>query len=854
MRSSDALPEKIGRYQIDSLLGAGAQGQVFKAYDPVFECHVAIKGINARLFADSNLARETRERILREAIAARKVKSENVATIYDVLDLEGDIFLVMEFVEGETLRDVLEADRKSVAAGGPGASLEQKLKVMLQICDGLARAHELGVIHRDVKPDNVRLNAAGAAKILDFGLARVGDSSLTMNRAMGTPAYMSPEQWGAGGVPNHQADIWACGVMLYEMLAYRRPFEGDPSLSGWDRAMSIMQQALHEEPVPIENLNRRVPEELSHIVERALQKNPAKRYPSMGELVRDLRSADQRLKEKRGLLEEQVRKESAELEQAVNERRSVLDERLARKLLDPADPVDKKLWVIFTRENVTDSTVVTTPKTYSGLAFELELIARQRERLEQIARAAEDVHSFRGQIAQLRRQDRDREDPVDDSRLREAIAVADGVLRVFPSLLEARETREELARDVEARRTERAAVERVGKLLEEGLLEQALKVVEDAGPAAAGSPRHQLRSRILESLDRRRSLMTQLKEGAQLEKENRFEEALRLARSIVESCERHPWLGGVRAAAKALAKRAEVQIERIRVASQEKRIRELFLDAQKLSEAGNYEASLAKLVEILGLDPRFQPALEHKGAVEARVRLNRALRQAEAAEREGDLSRAVDCARTGLTGQERVAADATRPLESLLARVEARIQKAAGLVREAASARAADRNEEALKLLGRAIEIHPLDSRALELRKEIEDHVLRMERRKRLRRPIEALWERRVAVLGVVSVLALLSVVYAIRPQPKGRIWVGVSPWAEILWVRNAESQEPVELQAKYAPCWLELPSGKYEIGLANQFAPETPFTLSLTVPVNESATIHETLPGFDDETQAIDF
>ncbi len=861
MTSWDTLPDKIGRYQIDCVLGSGAQGLVFKAYDPVFECHVAIKGINTRVIANSKLAHETRERILREAIAARKVKSENVATIYDVLDIEGSIYLIMEFVEGETLRDILEADRKSIASGGPGASLEEKLKIILQICDGLARAHELGVIHRDVKPDNVRLNGAGAAKILDFGLARVGDSSLTMNRAMGTPAYMSPEQWGAGGAPNHQADIWACGVILYEMLAYRRPFEGDPTLSGWDRAMSIMQQALKEEPPPIETFNKRVPEELSRVVQRALRKDPRERYASMSELVRDLKSAEHRLQERKKVLEEQLFKESAELERAVNEKRKVVDENLAKKLLDPANPVDKKLWVIFARENASDSTIVTRPKTYSGLAFELDLLARQRDRLDQVARAAGELHSFRDQVARLRRQDQERADPGDDSRLREALALAEGVLRLNPGVREAQELRDELSREIEFRRKEGATVDRVSKLFDEGLLEQALKVAEDAGPAAPGSPRHQLRSRILEGLERRKTLMTQLKEAAQLEKEKRFDEAVKTARSIVDSCEQHAWLGGVRAAAKALAKRTETEAEKIRIASVGKRVQELFAEAQRLSQGGKYDASIEKLDELLKLDARFQPALELMKSLEALARVNRALRQAESAEREGDLRRVVEVARKASTGQEPGAPEVVKRLEGMISRAETRIQKAEGLVREASSARAAGRLEEALKLLGEALEAHPLDSRALELRKGVQDQISRGERIQRLRKPLVALWERKGLVFAAVGVLALAALAYQIRenwdrwfPPSPGRVWVGVSPWAEILSVRKSDSQEPLELRERYAPCWLRLPAGEYEIRLANQFSPDTPLTLSVTVPADEAATIQETLPGFNYETVPIDF
>jgi len=661
MTSSSALPDKIGRFQIEHVLGEGAQGLVFKAYDPDFDCHVAIKGINAiRFLNDTKLAQETRERILREARAARRVQSENVAAIHEILNMEGNIYLVMEFVEGDTLRELLDADRTSVAQGGPRFSLERKLEVIIQVCNGLARAHSVGVIHRDIKPENIRLTKAGIAKILDFGLARLGDSSLTMNRAMGTPAYMAPEQWGIGGGANNQSDVWACGVILYEMLAGRRPFEGEPGLSGWDRAMSIMQQALNEMPPPLEQFSRRAPDELKLIVERTLQKSAKARYGSMEELVQDLNAAERRLQDRKILLEEELRKEAAELQSAVKEKRGVVNEALAKELLDLTHPVDQKLWGMFTGADAGDATVSIAPRTYSGLVFELEFIAQQRQRLEQVAEEAAKPPSLRSR----RRQGKDRLEPDETT-------------------LSSRANRE-----------------------------------EESGKAEPETVN-------LADLEQRKSLLAKLDEAAGLEKENRAEEAHRLASTILDQCEGHPRLGEVQAAAKEISMRTLAGGEAPRIATR----------------------------------ARVDPA--------PRLRSN----------------------------------DKPTPVE------------------------AAKETRSVPKI--------PVTSS-----------------------------NRRVAVWGIGVLLGLIAVRgYFLsdgdRPFPAaapGRVWLGVSPWAEILWVRNEDLRELVEVQESYAPCWLSLPAGRYEIGLANQFSPNAPLTLSVIVQAHETATVHETLPGFDYETFPIDF
>jgi serine/threonine protein kinase len=269
--------DKIGKYEIRDQLGRGGMGTVYRAYDPVMEREVAVKVI-----LDIALdVPEIKERFYREARTAGKLSHENITIIHDVGEDKGRPFIVMEYLSGSDLRTLLERQEPMSAM--------QKIDIALQICRGLAFSHSKDVIHRDVKPANIRILDDGRVKIMDFGIARLGSSALTSTGAvMGTPYYMSPEQI-QGKKVDHRADIFSCGVLLFELFTSQKPFRGD-------EPTSVMYKIVHEEPEGIDDLPRLYPEELAGILGKMLIKDPAHRYRNLDAVVRELEIARDHLR------------------------------------------------------------------------------------------------------------------------------------------------------------------------------------------------------------------------------------------------------------------------------------------------------------------------------------------------------------------------------------------------------------------------------------------------------------------------------------------------------------------------------------------------------------------------------
>src|SRR5262245_8021551 len=265
--------QTLGRYQIIDQIGAGAMGAVDRAKDPMMGRTVAIKTILAHAIEGPQAA-EFRERFVREAQAAGRLAHPSIVTMYDVADQGGTPFLVMEFVEGQTLQSVLES--------GARMPIERACDIGIQIAEGLHYAHQNGVIHRDIKPANVLLTSDGRAKIADFGVARLADAQVTATgQLLGTPAFMAPEQF-VGGPIDGRADLFAAGVVLYWMVTGDKPFAGDSILA-------VQYKVVHTEPVPPRKLNPAVPQSLETVILKSLAKDPAQRYQSGIDLANDLR-------------------------------------------------------------------------------------------------------------------------------------------------------------------------------------------------------------------------------------------------------------------------------------------------------------------------------------------------------------------------------------------------------------------------------------------------------------------------------------------------------------------------------------------------------------------------------------
>ena len=261
----------ISHYKILEKLGEGGMGVVYKAEDTKLGRMVALKFLAPHLLRDG----EARRRFEREARAAAALDHPNICTVHEIDECDGKTFIALAFIEGQTLTDKVSE--------GPMA-LNEALSVGSQLAEGLAAAHAQGVVHRDIKSDNVMLikGSRGLVKIMDFGLARLSDSSnMTLEgTTLGTVSYMSPEQ-AEGGAVDHRSDLWSVGAVLYEMVAGRRPFRGD-----FDQA--IVYSILNEQPDPLTAVRTGVPLELERIVGKCLSKDPGTRYQNAEDLRVDL--------------------------------------------------------------------------------------------------------------------------------------------------------------------------------------------------------------------------------------------------------------------------------------------------------------------------------------------------------------------------------------------------------------------------------------------------------------------------------------------------------------------------------------------------------------------------------------
>ena len=263
---------KLGRYEIASALGQGAMGTVYKAVDPLIERTVAIKTISLDL-SKEELA-DFEERFYREAKSAGRLAHPNIVTIYDVGESDNTAYIAMEFLEGQSLREILDS--------GAVLPLERIAEIAAQVADGLAYAQEHGIVHRDIKPANIIITRSGTVKITDFGIAHMPSGSKThVGMLLGSPKYMSPEQV-VGKTVDGRSDIFSLGVVLYEMLTGSAPFGGD-------NISTLMYRILNEMPVWPSALNPLTPKAFDRIVARALAKSPDDRYQHAHELADDLR-------------------------------------------------------------------------------------------------------------------------------------------------------------------------------------------------------------------------------------------------------------------------------------------------------------------------------------------------------------------------------------------------------------------------------------------------------------------------------------------------------------------------------------------------------------------------------------
>jgi len=286
-RASEAPPlalegGRLGRFEVLERLGGGGMGDVYRAYDTDLTRTVAIKVLGARYTSDPM----SKRRFLREAQLASILNHPNIATIYEIGELGGAPYIVMEYVEGTTLAERLQR--------GGALQIRDVVEIGSQVASALEEAHEKGVVHRDIKSGNIIQTPKGGVKILDFGLAKPSPLASKMREdvadltepgvLIGTITYMSPEQASGEGEVTHLSDIFSLGIVLYELTTGRLPFDGETYFK-------IIEKITRQPPQAVAALRPDAPPALVRVVERALAKRPEDRYESAGALQRDLRAA-----------------------------------------------------------------------------------------------------------------------------------------------------------------------------------------------------------------------------------------------------------------------------------------------------------------------------------------------------------------------------------------------------------------------------------------------------------------------------------------------------------------------------------------------------------------------------------
>lgn len=265
--------KNLGRYQISGVLGKGAMGLVYKGIDPAINRPVALKTIRLDFCNDPHELAELKERLTREAQAAGKLSHPNIVTIYDV-GSEGPLqYIAMEYLEGQTLEQLIKRKTKF--------NYKIIAQIIREICSALEYAHERGIVHRDIKPANIMVLPNYSVKVMDYGIARIDSHSMTKTGiAMGTPNYISPEQL-KGLTTDRRSDLFSLGVVMYEMLLGRRPFKGES-------ITSLIYAIINHEPEKPSNVNPQIPLLFDHITMKALKKDPSQRYQRASEVSIDL--------------------------------------------------------------------------------------------------------------------------------------------------------------------------------------------------------------------------------------------------------------------------------------------------------------------------------------------------------------------------------------------------------------------------------------------------------------------------------------------------------------------------------------------------------------------------------------
>ena len=661
------VPAFIGRYKVEGWLGAGTYGDVYKGHDLGIERYVAIK----LLKEDSD---ESRDWFAREARAAGRLSHPYIVTIYEYGEHVGRPFIAMEFVDGESLAQVIR--RKAALP------IERKLQIIGALCSGLDHAHKAGVIHRDVKPANVMMDEKNIIKIVDFGVARL-TSSVTVGVVAGTWNYMSPEQI-SGRPVDHRSDVFAVGAVFYELLASQKAFAGGPN-------DGISDRIKYDPPAPLRDLCPDVDPEIERIVARALQKDRENRYQDLGAMQEDIARARRRLEGTTIPRLQKTRPEIKALEEARRAQiakhltaaqaafdRAEYDQAIAdwteAAMIDPNDPrpfelIDKarlaidelqvKQWLAEARERL-------------GRA-ELTAASELIERALSLNPALVDASTLRRQVQETRQQlerarairratDEARE-RFDQGEFAAAIESALKALALDPSFAEALDLHQRAADALEQKRLREEHERRVQELL------AAARKQFIAGDRLGAlqrlrefTPTHAEVSALLSDLTIEHEELERLKreEEQRREREHRaaIEKALADAKAslasgaldaAVRSADLVLTLDSTSSQGRELRQQALAAIEaRRRREADQRRAHEVVATAQQKFLAGDHESALQMLREVQPLDPDVSAVLTRLTTEYEAVKRRRAEEAQRAAERDRAFEAALQSAEQSL--------------------------------------------------------------------------------------------------------------------------------------------------------------------------------------------------------------
>ena len=485
---SSSLPARVGRYEVVERLGTGGMGVVYLATDPLLRRTVAVKVLPVE-------NDELRERFAREGRSAAALRHNNIVTIYDVGEDQGHPFIAMEFIDGESMAEMIR--RRAPL------TMPRRLQLMSELCAGLGYAHRNGIVHRDIKPANLMITSEGGLKILDFGLARlIAEPTLGalsgVATLLGTPHYLAPEQI-AGAPADHASDIFSVGLVLYEFVSYRRAFPGD---SG----PAILFDIVERQPTPIRELVSDIDPDLEAIVGRAIEKDRARRYPDLGTMAVEIERVRARLARSPDDSEPPGRhgRQPRAVEDASKDAGSItdlgdrrLDAIAQRRTAQIAEHLAKAAAHLQSEEHEAaiehcEHVLLLDPRDAQGLTL-----------LREAHRAIEDAH-VKEWANQARAQ-------LEQGALTEAEQLIEQSLRLRadrPDLLslqnELRERRRERADQAERQRSAQTAFDRAARSMESGALEAA---VRSASEALAFDPEHagarELKARAMSRIEER---------------------------------------------------------------------------------------------------------------------------------------------------------------------------------------------------------------------------------------------------------------------------------------------------------------------------------------------------------------